>query len=94
MAKNGTSNKQTPKLFERGITPSKIAFMYGVSLETFRTWITDSEKLGNLLRSDEDYDFGVYNSRKWTPFQLKTIFEVFGDPREFQDIIDNTNPIK
>jgi|GEM_PF-3105417 len=70
---------------ERGITPSKIARLYGVSIETFNKWIVESPGF-NSEDSDEEVNF--LRLRKWTPKQLQKIFDEFGDPREFQDIIN------
>jgi hypothetical protein len=71
---------------ERGITPGKVAYMYGITMETFSKWMRKSEELSE--RMDEEDNF-FYSHRKWTPKQLQMVFDVFGDPREYKDIIDS-----
>ena len=89
-AKRNRSQKKKSE-FEWGITPGKVAYMYGVSPETFKTWITESQYLREVLDSHEKYDYSIYESRKWTPFQLQTVFDVFGDSRDYRDIIHTTD---
>jgi len=80
-----TKKKET-KQSERGITPRKVAYLYGVSLETFNTWIGNADDLNARMELEDKY---LDHYRKWTPNQLWMIFNEFGDPREFQDIIDS-----
>jgi len=60
--------------------------MYGVSLETFQKWINESQTLEERMDTERTF---LYGSRKWTPKLLQIIFDEFGDPREFKDIIDS-----
>lgn len=78
--------KNETKLSERGITPSKVAYAYGISLETFQGWIRDSQNLSNKMEQEDKY---LSERRKWTPKQLEMIFDEFGDPRLYQDIIES-----
>ena len=81
MAKEKTTDK-----FERGITPGKVAYLYGITLETLHSWIRNSSPLNKMMDDDDDYFIGL---RKWSPRQLQMIFDAFGDPRDYQDIINS-----
>ncbi len=90
MAKERTNKKKVTGSNERGITPSKVAYAYGVSLETLQKWISGSSLLMVLKDQAEVNDDFSFNSRKWTPKQLQYVFKEFGDPREYSDIIDSS----
>jgi len=88
MAKERSNKKKVTGSNERGITPSKVAYSFGISLETLQKWISSSEVLTALKENPkEDYIFS-FNNRKWTPKQLQHVFNVFGDPRDYREIID------
>jgi len=86
MAKEQSTKNKKTKRTERGITPGKVAYAYGISLETFKTWIGNSQSLNDRVYEEGD---NLLITRKWTPRQLQKIFDEFGDPREYQDIIDS-----
>jgi len=87
MAKEKSKNTSRINLGERGITPGKVAYLYGVSWDTFyHTWMGNSLELTDLLEEIKQED-QIWYRRKWTPKDLEMIFQVFGDPRDYQDII-------
>ena len=93
MVKERTNKKKVTGSNERGITPSKVAYAYGVSLETLQKWIINSPALRALEREEreeEGYNSQLsFTNRKWTPKQLQLIFYEFGDPRQYWEIIDS-----
>ena len=76
--------KKVGNLKERGITPSKVAYMYGISVETLYKWLNHTEAFDELMVASNCYPT---ESRKWSPRELELVFEFFGDPRVFKDII-------
>ena len=89
MVKKTTKGESNKMPTERGITPGKVAYLYGVSLETFNKWIKDESESIDELAQDDELHF--YQSRKWAPKHLEILFNVFGDPRPYQDIINNNS---
>ena len=88
MAKSKTNKineRVQASLNERGITLAKIAYLYGVGPDTFLMWIKDNAKIKKMIEEDGERYFEY--SRKWTPKESEMVFSVFGDPRDYQDII-------
>ena len=88
MAKSNTkkiNERVQASLNERGITLAKVAYLYGVGTDTFAMWIKDNAKLKKMIEEDGERYFEY--SRKWTPKESEMVFSVFGDPRDYQDII-------
>ena len=87
MAKSKTkkmNERVQASLNERGITLAKVAYLYGVGTETFTLWINSNGDLNEMIEKEGRY---FNHSRKWTPKELDMVFSVFGDPRNYQDII-------
>jgi len=86
MAKTKQPNERVQaSLNKRGISLAKMAYLYGVGPDTFLMWINDNAKLKKMI--EEDGERYLQYSRKWTPKELEMVFSVFGDPRDYQDII-------
>ena len=86
MAKEKSKNTSRINLDERGITAGKVAHLYGISLDTLQTWMDSSQKLADQI-DEEDNEYNFWHRRKWSPKDLEMVFEIFGDPRNYQDII-------
>lgn len=67
----------------KGLTCKKIADLYGITTETLTEWIFDHYTLRKNL---ENHSWKL-NNKKFTPKQVETLFEYLGDPRPYQELI-------